>query len=218
MILPCIDGPTPFPPVNQALNEPDGLLCFGGDLTTKRLYNAYSQGIFPWYSAEDPILWWSPSERMVLKPEELHISKSLKKSIKKNKLAYFLNRNFKTVIEHCASIARKDNGTWIHPEMILAYTALFKAGHAFCLEVEIDNQLAGGIYGVVIHNILCGESMFSLQTNGSKLAMVGLSQYMLENDIQLLDCQLHNPHLDSLGAKLIAREQFIKQLNQFTSV
>ena len=217
MILPCIDGEIDFPKTSAALSDPDGLLCFGGDLTIERLISAYRRGIFPWYSADEPILWWSPAVRMVLLPEDLHVSKSFNKAIKLQKPKFYLNRNFKGVIEYCASVPRADKGTWIHPEMQQAYSALFEAGHAFCLEVEIDGQLAGGIYGVSVGSVLCGESMFSLQTNGSKFAMFGLCQYMKKNAIKLLDCQLHNPHLATMGAKLIPRTEFIKQLNQSAS-
>lgn len=212
MILPCIDQGNEFPDADQALQEPDGLLCFGGELTTSRLINAYSRGIFPWYSEGEPVLWWCPSERMVLYPNNLHISKSLSKAIKKHQPKYFFNRNFKTVINHCANVPRADNGTWIHPEMIVAYDALFKEGHAFCIEVEINGQLVGGMYGVALKNVFCGESMFSLQTNGSKFAMHGLCQIMNQNDIQVLDCQLHNPHLAAMGAELISRNTFLNYL------
>lgn len=212
MILPCIDGACPFPPVSQALNEPDGLLCFGGDLSTNRLLQAYTNGIFPWYSSGEPILWWSPTERMVLYPERLHVSKSLRKSIKKLQPAFFYNRDFETVIRHCAQAPRTEQGTWIHPEMIVAYIEMFKAGHAFCLEVEVAKQLVGGVYGIKIGHVLCGESMFSLQSNGSKFAMYGLFQHMQDQQIKLLDCQLHNPHLESMGAEIISRELFLQHL------
>ena len=212
MILPCIDDDLSFPPVDQALSEPDGLLCFGGDLSVDRLIHAYRSGIFPWYSANEPIMWWSPSQRMVLKPSELHISKSLAKQIKRLQPQYFLNRHFSQVIQYCATIPRKDKGTWIMPEMIQAYTELFKQGQAFCLEVEVNQKLIGGIYGVVVDQVMCGESMFSLATNGSKMAMKGLSEYMLINNKVLLDCQLYNPHLESMGAQLISRQEFLRYL------
>ncbi len=212
MILPCIDGDTPFPSPADSLTDPDGLLCYGGDLSTTRLLQAYQQGIFPWYTAGEPILWWSPSERMVLLPDQLHISRSLSKAIKKQQPCFFYNRHFDVVIQHCANITRKDRGTWIHPEMIDAYKQLFLAGHAFSMEVEVDQVLIGGIYGVKIGSVLCGESMFSLQSNGSKFAMYGLCQHMLKNQIKLLDCQLHNPHLQSMGAHLIPRAQFLQTL------
>lgn len=214
MIIPYLHGQTSFPDTQQALDDPDGLLCAGGDLSVDRLVSAYRQGIFPWYSDRDPILWWSPAERMVLFPNQLHISKSFKKALRVHQPSFFFNRNFEQVIIHCAEITRKDRGTWIHPEMIAAYIELFNAGHAFCLEVEIDDKLAGGIYGVVVDDIYCGESMFSLQTNGSKYAMYGLCQQMLAQQVKLLDCQLHNPHLETMGAKLISRDEFQKFLPQ----
>jgi len=212
MILPYLEESSAFPDTENALIEPDGLLCYGDDLSTQRLIKAYARGIFPWYSEGDPIMWWCPSDRMVLFPEMLHVSKSLKLAIKKHQPTYYFNRNFTTVIEQCAQVPRQDKGTWIHPEMIDAYSALFKAGHAFCLEVEINGQLVGGIYGVIVGHIFCGESMFSLKTNGSKLAMYGLCQHMQQHDIELLDCQLHNPHLESMGAQLISREKFLSYL------
>ncbi len=212
MILPCVDGATAFPATDSALTDPDGLLCFGGDLSTARLIQAYQQGIFPWYTAGEPILWWCPSERMVLYPEQLHLSRSLRKNINKQQPSFHLNRDFGTVIKHCAHIPRKDRGTWIHAEMITAYSQLFEQGHAFCLEAEVDGQLVGGIYGVKTPAVWCGESMFSLQSNGSKLAMYGLCQHMQQQGIDLLDCQLHNPHLASMGAQLIGRSTFLNIL------
>ena len=212
MILPCIDGDVPFPDIERALSEPDGLLCFGGDLTIKRLQQAYRHGIFPWYAEGEPLLWWSPSERMVLLPDQLHVSRSLRKAIRQQQPQYHLNRDFERVIALCAQVPRKDQGTWIHPAMIEAYCELFAAGQAFCLEVEIDGQLAGGIYGVKTGQILCGESMFSSLTNGSKMAMVGLCQHMQETGLSLLDCQLHNPHLHRMGARLISRKSFVQFL------
>jgi leucyl/phenylalanyl-tRNA--protein transferase len=214
MILPCVDGNIAFPDVKHALKEPDGLLCFGGDLSIHRLISAYQQGIFPWYSSDEPILWWSPSERMVLFPKQLKVSKSLQKAINKHQPEFYFNRDFSTVINNCAHIPRKDRGTWIHAEMIAAYETLFHAGHAFCLEVEIGGQLVGGIYGVKTGHIYCGESMFSLQTNGSKYAMFGLCQTMEKANIKLLDCQIHNPHLAFMGAGLISRRAFKSFLSE----
>ncbi len=211
-MLPYLDDSAAFPDCETALIEPDGLLCFGADLSTERLMQAYARGIFPWYTKNEPIMWWSPANRMVLFPEQLHLSRSLQKAIKKHPPTFYINRDFDTVIKHCANIPRKDRGTWIHPEMIEAYTALFLAGHAFCLEVEVNDQLAGGIYGVKVGDVFCGESMFSLQSNGSKLAMYGLCQYMLQGGIKLLDCQIHNPHLESMGAQLISRKKFLAYL------
>lgn len=212
MILPFLKESEPFPAHEKALTDPDGLLCFGEDLSVQRLIQAYSQGIFPWYSEGEPVMWWCPTDRMVLFPDQLHVSRSLKKHIKQSQPKFFFNRHFDTVIRHCASIPRKDRGTWIHPEMIESYTELFNAGHGFCLEVEVNGQLIGGMYGVKVGHVLCGESMFSLQINGSKLAMYGLCQYMQQHGVQLLDCQLHNPHLETMGAQLISRNAFLSYL------
>ena len=212
MILPYLEESSAFPDTENALVEPDGLLCYGGGLTYQRLIQAYALGIFPWYSEGEPIMWWCPSDRMVLFPDQLHVSKSLKKAIKKLQPQFFYNRDFSTAIKHCAAIPRKDRGTWIHPEMIAAYIDLFKAGHGFCLEVEVNGQLAGGIYGVKSGQVFCGESMFSLQANGSKLAMYGLCQHMQQHNIELLDCQLHNTHLESMGAQLLTRKEFLSYL------
>jgi len=201
-----------FPAVGQALDEPDGLLCMGGDLSVPRLIQAYQQGIFPWYNEDEPLLWWSPAHRMVLTSNDIHISRSLSKAIRLNQPQYFFNRNFDTVIKQCAQITRSTPGRWIHDEMIAAYIALFKAGQAFSIEVEVNGQLAGGLYGVKTDFIYSGESMFSSQTNGSKYALVGLSAYLRNIGIKLLDCQLYNPHLSSMGAHLIPRNQFIELL------
>ena len=201
-----------FPAVGQALDQPDGLLCMGGDLSVSRLIKAYQQGIFPWYNEDEPLLWWSPAQRMVLTPEAIHISRSLAKAINKTQPRYFINRNFNQVINQCAHITRKQAGRWIHNEMIKAYIDLFAAGHAFSIEIEVDGQLAGGLYGVKTDHIYCGESMFSTQTNGSKYALVGLCAYLDSIGISLLDCQLYNPHLSSMGAHLIPRNDFINTL------
>lgn len=201
-----------FPPVGRALDEPDGLLCMGGDLSVARLMQAYHLGIFPWYNEDEPILWWSPAHRMVLKPDAIHISRSLTKAMRKHQPRFYFNRHFETVIRHCAFISRSSPGRWIHDEMIAAYVDLFKAGSAFSIEVEVNGQLAGGLYGVKTDRIYCGESMFSIETNGSKYALVGLCAYLESIGISLLDCQIYNPHLASMGAHLIPRRLFIKTL------
>ena len=215
-MLPYLYTHEDFPPIEQALVEPDGLLCAGADLSVERLIQAYESGIFPWYNEDEPILWWSPAERMVLFTDEIHVSKSFAKEIRKHQVKYFLNRNFQTVIEHCAHIARKDNGTWIHPEMIQAYCQLFERGRAFCLEVELDGQAAGGIYGVITDHVYCGESMYSLQTNGSKYALLGLCEHIQSIGVKLIDCQIHNPYLESMGGQLIPRSDFIQLLKKQT--
>lgn len=212
-VIPNLSQLGAFPPVDEALTEPDGLLCLGGDLSTNTLLSAYQQGIFPWYNVGEPILWWSPSERMVLYPDEVHISRSMSKSLKKHHIECFWNRNFDHVITRCAHIKRNDQGTWIHPEMVTAYQKLFDKGHAFCLEVQVDGKEAGGLYGVATDHVLCGESMYSTLPNGSKYALMFVCQWLKDNGLKLLDCQLHNPHLESMGARLIPRQKFIQTLN-----
>lgn len=206
--LPSMDGRDEFPPVDEALSEPNGLLAFGGDLAPETLIKAYSHGIFPWFSDNEPILWWSPNPRMVLFPEKIHISRSFKKALKKTKYAVYFDRNFETVIEHCAATRKDGQGTWITKEMKQAYIRLFKMGIAHSLEVEINGELAGGIYGVALKNIFFGESMFSLVTNGSKFALYELCNYLLKNNYKILDCQAYSEHLDTMGAELIPIQRF----------
>src|SRR5690554_2310200 len=212
MTLPCLENVRTFPPVKNALLEPDGLLCYGGDLSTQRLINAYQRGIFPWYSDDDPVLWWSPSNRTIIKTDALHVSRSLKKSIKRDNPHFYFNRNFNQVINTCATIERKDQGRWIQDEMITTYIELFKQGHAFSIEVEVNNKLVGGMYGVKTPFVYCGESMFSLKTNGSKFALIAITDYLACRGINWLDCQLYNPHLASMGAFEIPRDVFIGYL------
>lgn len=210
--IPCVDGGVTFPHPSQALTEPDGLLAYGGDLSIKRLTLAYHWGIFPWFNPGEPILWWSPNPRMVIYPENFHISRSLKRFIKKNQYSHYWNRNFMRVIKHCAAPRDSQTGTWISSEMQNAYCDMFKSGNAFCLEIEYNGQLAGGIYGIKSTNVYFGESMFSTQTNGSKIALMLLCQKMQANNIKLLDCQIYSSHLESLGAQLITRELLIKTI------
>lgn len=212
-MLPNLSQLGEFPPVEHALIEPDGLLCLGGDLSPSTLVSAYRQGIFPWYNTGEPILWWSPSERMVLFPDQIHISRSLSKFQKQHHIECHWNRNFLHVINRCAQIKRKDQGTWIHPEMISAYQILFQQGHAFSVEVFIDGKEAGGLYGVITPHVLCGESMYSTMSNGSKLALVFVCEWLKHHGLKALDCQLHNPHLQSMGAHLIKRKAFIRMLS-----
>ena len=207
-----MDGKKQFPPVEEALSEPNGLLAFGGDLSVKTLINAYRHGIFPWFSNQEPILWWSPNPRMVLFPEKIHLSRSFKRALKKTSYQVFYNRNFEAVINACAETRKDGNGTWITEEMKLAYIELYKQGVAHCLEIEIDGQLAGGIYGVALENIFYGESMFSRQTNGSKFALFELCKYLEGHDYKILDCQAYSEHLETMGAQLIPLREFKKYL------
>jgi len=210
--LPTMDGKTEFPPIEEALNEPNGLLAFGGDLQPETLVKAYSQGIFPWFSEQEPILWWSPNPRMVLFPDKFHISKSFKKAIRKTHYTVYLDRDFKGVINHCAQSRKDGLGTWITDEMKQAYIWLHEKGVAHCLEIDINAELVGGIYGIALENIFYGESMFSLQNNGSKFALYELCQYLIKHNYHILDCQAHSNHLESLGAELISIQKFKEYL------
>ncbi len=189
-----------FPPVEHALSSPNGLLAWGGDLSPHTLLSAYSRGIFPWYGRNDPILWWCPAPRTVIFPDQLHISRRFARDIRGYRWRAHLNRDFAGVIRRCAQPRPRQPETWITPEMITAYCRLHALGYAQCLEVEIDGQLAGGIYGVTLGGVFFGESMFSTRTNGSKLALKVLCDTLLHNRYHLLDCQLPSTHLRRMGA------------------
>ncbi|MAZ72820.1 MAG: leucyl/phenylalanyl-tRNA--protein transferase [Flavobacteriaceae bacterium] len=203
-----------FPPVFEA--SMDGLLAVGGDLSEERLLLAYRSGIFPWYEAGQPILWWSPDPRMVLFVEDFKVSKSLRKIIQKNIFKVTFNQDFEAVINHCARIKRDgQQGTWITKEMLNAYLQLHKNGHAVSFEVWQDGHLVGGGYGVNLpqYKVFCGESMFSLVSNASKVGFYNLVEKYKTNNYTVIDCQVYTPHLESLGAQEIPRKQFIKHLN-----
>ncbi|MEO6406693.1 MAG: leucyl/phenylalanyl-tRNA--protein transferase [Ferruginibacter sp.] len=195
---------------HPSLAEPDGLLAIGGDLTTERLVSAYENGIFPWYSEGDPVCWFSPHRRCVIFPKEIFISHSMKKIISQNSFSITTNTCFEDVIENCRSIKRKlEHGTWITNDMKEAYIELHHLGVAHSVEAWQDGKLAGGMYGVVINNIFCGESMFSKISNASKAVMIWICS---QRKYKLLDCQLANPHLLSMGARLIEQKDFLKML------
>ena len=199
-----------FPPVQTANDH--GILAVGGDLSVKRLLLAYKSGIFPWYCDEEPIVWYSPEERMVLFPEKLKVSKSLRQILKKDVFEVTFNQAFKEVILNCKTISRKDEfGTWITDEMQDAYIKLYELGIAKSVEVWKDNELVGGLYGVEVGNVFCGESMFSKVSNASKVAFVNLVQNTSKK-YRLIDCQIYNDHLASLGAEEISRKEFLKYL------
>ena len=203
-----------FPDIEEATS--DGLLAIGGNLSVQRLLLAYNSGIFPWYENDQPILWWSPNPRMVLFPENFKISKSLRKTIKSVKFKISFNENFAEVINICANISRKgQGGPWITGEMEDAYIKLHNAGHAVSLEVWENNKLVGGLYGIDLPHkkVFCGESMFSLVSDASKVAFYHLSEYVKLKDYKFIDCQLYNPHLESLGAEEIPRFEFLELLN-----
>ncbi len=200
-----------FPPVEMA--DEDGLLAIGGDLSTERLLLAYRSGIFPWYNEDEPICWWSPNPRFVLYPEGIKISSSMRTVLQNGKYRFTTNRAFTQVIENCKTATRKDqDGTWISPAMKKAYTILHELGYAHSAEAWQDGKLIGGLYGIRLGNIFFGESMFSHQSNASKFAFINYVQLLVKENVQLIDCQLHTDHLESLGARMISRELFTQIL------
>ena len=207
-ILPLSKYSLIFP--NPLEADDEGLLAYGGDLSANRVMSAYTQGIFPWFSEDDPILWWSPNPRFILYPEELHISKSLKRTIAKKIFDIRYDTSFVQVMIACASVSRPDqDGTWITPEMIQAYTQLHSQGFAHSFEAFYEGELVGGGYGIVVGNIFCGESMFSKKSDASKVAFVSLVSRLKNNGFKLIDSQIHTPYLESFGAKHISREKYI---------
>ncbi|MEL4306590.1 leucyl/phenylalanyl-tRNA--protein transferase [Joostella sp. CR20] len=200
-----------FPPVESA--SVDGVVAMGGDLSSARLIEAYKQGIFPWFDQGDLILWWSPDPRMVLVPSEVKISKSMKSVLKKQLFKVTFNTAFEEVIKNCSKITRKgQDGTWIDQSMIEAYVKLHEMGYAKSVEVWHQEKLVGGLYGVDMGHVFCGESMFSKMSNASKTAFIYLAQKLEKENYQLIDCQLYTDHLYSLGAREILREEFIEIL------
>ena len=202
-----------FPDVEDALDDPEGLLAIGGNLSCERLLQAYSNGIFPWYNEGQPILWWSPNPRCVLFPEDLKISRSLRKTLNKDLFIYKTNTAFEEVITQCAESRRFNVGTWITSAMHDAYIELHRQGYAYSFEVWQDEKLVGGLYGVKLGKHFFGESMFSLVRDSSKCALYSLQQYCLQNEVHLIDCQVSSDHLLSLGAVEIPRKEFIQILH-----
>lgn len=201
-----------FPPVNQSSFE--GILAVGGDLSPERLLLAYKSGIFPWFNPGEPILWWAPKSRMVLYFEDLTISKSMRNVLNRNTFKMTFNQDFRAVISNCSTIKREgQRGTWISQEMIEAYCKLNEMGIAKSVEVWQENQLVGGLYGIDLGNVFCGESMFSKVSNASKVAFISLAQNLKNENYKVMDCQVYNEHLDSLGCKEIDRELFMEILN-----
>ena len=202
-----------FPSLNEATSE--GILAVGGDLSSDRLLLAYKSGIFPWFNPGEPILWWAPSSRMVLVFENLIISKSMRNILNRNVFKVTFNQDFKAVISNCRSIKRDgQNGTWISDEMIEAYCNLHKLGIAKSVEVWQNEELVGGLYGIDLGNVFCGESMFSKVSNASKVAFITLANQLKNDNYKVLDCQVYNEHLESLGCNEIDREDFMKILNE----
>ena len=201
-----------FPPVEAA--NPDGLLAVGGDLSPDRLLLAYRSGIFPWFNDDALILWWSPDPRMVLFPKKINISKSMRKVLRGDQFRLTQNTCFEQVLEGCAKAERKgQDGTWITPKMKAAYLELFKKGFAKSYEIWEGKELVGGLYGVDMGHVFCGESMFSLKDNASKFAFIKMAQELAQKNYRLIDCQVHTDHLESLGAEPIPRKEYLKILS-----
>lgn len=203
-----------FPPLESALRSPDGLLALGGDLSAKRLINAYRHGCFPWYSEGQPLMWWSPNPRTVLFPDELHIPRSLRKTMHSNYFQITYDQAFEAVIAACAEPRRSDNGTWITPDMQAAYCELHRLGHAHSVEVWHQAQLVGGLYGIAMGKLFFGESMFARMSDASKVGFVTLVQDLLQAGFVLVDCQMPTEHLARFGARNIPRRQFQQYLQQ----
>lgn len=206
-----LDDHQAFPPLEEANSE--GILAISMHLSIVRLLEAYHKGIFPWYNADEPVLWWSPDPRMVLFPKELKISKSMRKVLRDQTFSITYNQDFTGVIENCRDIPRSgQDGTWISDEIIAYYTHLFNLGWAKSVEVWNDNnELVGGLYGIWVNRVFCGESMFAKESNASKVGFISFIQ-KFENDLDLIDCQIYTKHLASLGAKLIPREEYVSYL------
>jgi leucyl/phenylalanyl-tRNA---protein transferase len=201
-----------FPSVEETTEE--GILAVGGDLSTERLMLAYNNGIFPWFEEDEPILWWAPEERMVLFFEDLKISKSMRKILDKGEFKVTFNKDFKSVITNCQKMNRVgQHGTWITEDMVAAYCKLHEQGFAKSVEVWKNDELVGGLYGIDLGDVFCGESMFSKVSNASKVAFITLAEKLHKANYKLIDCQVHNNHLESLGCIEIEREEFMAILN-----
>ncbi len=209
-----LEGDAPFPPLSAALDEPNGLLAAGGELTIERLLTAYRSGIFPWYSDDQPVLWWSPDPRMVVLPHTFAPKRSLAKVLRNKAYEVRCDTAFEAVMRACAGTPRDgQNGTWITEEMIRAYVRLHRAGHAHSMETWIDGELAGGLYGLAIGRMFYGESMFSHSTDASKIAFAHLCAFLAEQECGMIDCQMNTGHLASLGGHEIPRAQFVQALD-----
>jgi leucyl/phenylalanyl-tRNA--protein transferase len=211
-MIPLLGPGDDFPPVEHALDEPNGLLAAGGGLSVARLRDAYTRGIFPWFSEGDPVLWWCPDPRMVLPTDAVHVSHSLRRRLRHGGFTFTFDRAFTTVIRACAAPRRHEAGTWLVPAMIRAYERLFEAGLAHSIEVWIDGDLAGGLYGVAVGRMFFGESMFTRKTDASKIAIALLARQLARWQFPLIDCQMRTDHLASLGAIEIPRRDFVRAI------
>lgn len=216
MIL-LLQDATPFPPVTQALKNPNGLLAAGGDLSAARLLDAYRHGIFPWFGEGDPILWWSPDPRMVLIPAEFKCSHSLRKTLRRGAYQLRTDTAFEQVMRACAAPRDGQDGTWIQEGMVRAYCELHRLGYAHSVETWMDDELVGGLYGIAIGRMFYGESMFSRRTDASKIALAHLCAQLQRWDFGMIDCQMNTAHLASLGAREIPRQAFVAQVARLTA-
>lgn len=215
--LTWLDQKLYFPDLELAFEEPDGLLAAGGDLSVERLLLAYRTGIFPWYDETQPIMWWSPNPRSVLLPENLHISRSLRKTIKKSLFTLTCDTAFEEVISACADSRKNAEGTWITQEMLNAYTDLYEQGFAHSVEVWQHDKLVGGLYGLALGAVFFGESMFSRSSNASKVGFVHLVEHLRARNFQLIDCQVESEYMNNFGAELIDRQAFKASLEDLIS-
>jgi leucyl/phenylalanyl-tRNA---protein transferase len=205
----------PFPPTGEALDYPNGLLAVGGELSAKRLISAYRQGIFPWYEEPQPVLWWTPDPRSVLFPDQLHVSRSLRKTLRRNGFRLAVDQRFEQVMRNCAQLRGDGLGTWIGDDMLAAYCDLHHIGYAHSIEVlDLDGELVGGLYGLAIGRAYFGESMFSDVDDASKVGLVALVDILKRGGFEIIDCQVESDHLNSLGATNISRLDFERRLAQ----
>lgn len=217
-MIPWLSAPSDFPPVSQALREPNGLLAAGGALTPSFLLPAYRAGIFPWYLPDEPILWWSPDPRMVLFPQELHIPRSLAKVLRNRSYTIRYDTAFLEVMEACAAPRQGVSGTWISNEILQGYSDLHFQGYAHSIETWVDDELVGGLYGVAIGGVFYGESMFARQPDASKIAFAHFVPWLAQAGFQMIDCQMRTDHLSRFGGREIGRAQFCAQLSQSLAI
>ena len=208
-----VEPDQPLPPPEMALDEPNGLLAAGLDLSVNRLLEAYPKGIFPWFEQGQPVLWWSPDPRLILTPPDIHISRSLRKSIRRQGLSYTVNKAFKQVIAECAAPRAESDDTWITDDMQQVYQSMHECGYAHSVEVWQQQRLVGGLYGIGIDQVFFGESMFSRVSDASKFALVALGHHASHWGIELIDCQVETDHLSSMGAFTVSRQQFLNKLS-----
>lgn len=213
-MIPLLGPSDSFPPVERALDEPNGLLAAGGGLGVARLLDAYSRGIFPWFSAGDPVLWWCPDPRMVLPTDGVHVSRSLRRRLRKRDYTLTMDRAFGEVMTACAAPRRHERGTWLVPSMIRAYQRLFERGAAHSIEVWMGETLAGGLYGVAVGRMFFGESMFTRRSDGSKIAIVALAAQLARWRFPFIDCQMRTEHLATLGAIDVPRRRFVQEVER----